>query len=463
MTNQKVLITHTSGSEEGVFYLGGTLAKKWTLQSGTIVTVKLGSRERLLKLVVEPKGSTLRLHPSAAGFFGLPSGIALGIRYQASSQTLQLGPVLAVLMRKITASEVRPFGNVTGFAQELTEAGKKLGVFVFFLSAEQLPGPSLTVQGWSYAGGSWRKGSFPYPDAVYNRITSRIIEKSPGVQNFFSTVKARTGKPVFNERYLNKAEVFEALRKEKLITAYLPQSIMLLNTAQVKGMLAKHAVVFLKPIMSSLGKGIIRISRTAKGYACLMATADGKVQHAGFSSQDALFAFLKKKMAGNRYLLQEGIDLIRVEGMTTDFRSLVQKGESGKWEITSIVARISAKHTFVSNLARGGKLMSTKDAIKGSTLPAPLHANAYEGLRQASIEIAEALERQVDGHFAELGIDLALDQRGRVRLIEINSKPSKDDNTPLGVDPNAAPPAGEVKIRPSVRRVLQYVRHMTQF
>ncbi|UUZ93293.1 YheC/YheD family protein [Paenibacillus sp. P25] len=70
------------------------------------------------------------------------------------------------------------------------------------------------------------------------------------------------------------------------------------------------------------------------------------------------------------------------------------------------------------------------------------------------MQIAKGIETQVPGHFAELGIDLALDTRGRVWLLEVNSKPSKDDNTPLQ--------AGK-KMRPSVKRLVQYARFAAKF
>ncbi|WP_438433557.1 YheC/YheD family endospore coat-associated protein [Gorillibacterium sp. sgz500922] len=467
MAKIKITVTHSpAGAEEDVLILGGIPAKKLGLVTGTAVTLRFGSAERRMRLRVEPKSNAFRLHPAVGAAMALPGGTPLCVRHQAAEHTLVLGPLLGVLLRKIGSNPERPFGSVTGFCRELTEAGKKLGTAVFFFAADRLPvGPSATISGWTYSKGGWHAASFPYPDAVYNRITSRVIENSPPVQQFFRTFKARTGGMLFNERYLDKAEVFQALKKETSVGVYLPESYLYRNPLMLKKMLGKHSVIFLKPILSSLGKGIIRVGRSPSGYVCHIAGANGAVNQATFAGQPALIKHLSARMAGRRYLIQEGIDLIKIDGNSADFRSLVQRGETGAWEVTSIVGRVSAGHTFVSNLARGGRLATVRETIGHSNLPPSLQEAAMARLRKASLDIAEALEKQIDAHFAELGIDLAVDTRGRVLLLEINSKPSKEDNTPLGAEEKNPPTAKEtpVKVRPSVKRVVQYVRYLGKF
>ncbi|WP_058301636.1 YheC/YheD family endospore coat-associated protein [Gorillibacterium timonense] len=464
MARTKVTITYIpSSGEDGILYLGEQHAKRWRLESGMIVLLRFGGAHKSLRLSVEPKSSCFRLHEATAGAWGLTSGTVLCLRYQAAGRILQLGPLLGVLLRRIGTKSEKPFGNVTGFCRELSEAGKKLGVMVYFISAERLAGTGESLSGWSYSAGGWKSGSFPYPDAIYNRINSRVIENSPMVQRFLRSYKAKPGRALFNERYLDKSEVFAALRNEKAAKPYLPESYLYQNPDMMKRMLGRHSVLFLKPILSSLGKGIIRVSKSGAGYVSQTASVNGKVVRARYPNQTALLKQLKTQMTGRRYLLQEGIELIEVEGLSTDFRALVQRDDTGQWEVTSIVARISAKNTFVSNLARGGKLAPMKDAITRSNLAGPHREAAIAGLRKAALDIAQSLEKQIDAHFAELGIDLAVDTRGRVRLLEINSKPSKEDNTPLGADEGSDSTSGEMKVRPSVKRVVQYVRYLGKF
>jgi glutathione synthase/RimK-type ligase-like ATP-grasp enzyme len=216
-------------------------------------------------------------------------------------------------------------------------------------------------------------------------------------------------------------------------------------------MCSKYATVFLKPVRGSLGKGIIRVSRSEQGgYQALYATAGGtRRQH--FPTLLKLFGSISGKMKTVRYQIQQGLQLIDVNGRPVDFRALVQKNENGDWAVTSIVARIAGTHHFVSNLARGGTLSTVREAIAKSNLPAAGDAPAR--LHRAALDIAKAIDANIPAHFGELGIDLALDTSSRVWLLEVNSKPSKNDNTPLQ----------DQKIRPSVRNMIRYARHLAEF
>ncbi|WJH34740.1 YheC/YheD family protein [Paenibacillus sp. CC-CFT747] len=191
-------------------------------------------------------------------------------------------------------------------------------------------------------------------------------------------------------------------------------------------------------------------------FTCHFASPSGPPREAAYPSFAKLISGLSGKLKSNKYLLQEGLDLITVKGSPVDFRALVQRNGDGQWSITSIVARIAGSQNFVSNLARGGRLSPVPEALAQSNLNGMLQKKVRAELSKGALEIAKGIETQIEAHFAELGIDLAADTRGRVLLLEINSKPSKEDNTPLA-------PSDEPKIRPSVRRVVQYARFLGQF
>jgi glutathione synthase/RimK-type ligase-like ATP-grasp enzyme len=218
-------------------------------------------------------------------------------------------------------------------------------------------------------------------------------------------------------------------------------------------MSSRHSTLFLKPITGSLGKGIIRIEKHPGGSYICQFTNPGGVRKKEFDSLPEVFTALSGKLKSQRYQLQQGVELITAEGRPVDFRALVQKGAQGVWTVTSVVARIASTQQFVSNIARGGSLGNVKDTLGKSSLNALQRVSVYGKLRKASLDIAASIEAQIPFHFAELGIDLAVDTQGKVWLLEVNSKPSKDDNTPLS----------EQKIRPSVKQIVQYARFLAKY
>lgn len=265
--------------------------------------------------------------------------------------------------------------------------------------------------------------------------------------------KARYGTEVFNEKYLNKTEVFEALRKDSSLHGYLPESYLFKNYQMLKSMASRHPVLFLKPITGSLGKGIIRIRREPGDvYTCHYTNLTG-VRKQTFPSLSAVFQAISGKLKTQRYQLQQGLDLITTDGRSIDFRSLVQRGAKGEWAITSIVGRIAGSQHFVSNLARGGSLTNVVGALAKTPFSSATRVSVTARLRKVSIDIAKGIEAQIPSHFGELGIDLAVDKMGKVWLLEVNSKPSKDDNTPLN---------NEKKIRPSVKQLVQYAKYLAK-
>jgi glutathione synthase/RimK-type ligase-like ATP-grasp enzyme len=433
--------------------LGDAYLRRWKIPVRTRLTIRFGA-SRWSALAISQSGLVgMRLNQSIAQRMGLTQGSQLCMQYKPSSRTLHLGPLIGVLVSRVNANRSdSPFGMMTKFCRELTEACRLYGGHVCFFTPNDLPPSSAsTLLAWSYQG-RWTKRAVPIPDVIYNRLTSRKLENLTHVQQFMNDVKSRYGAAVFNEKYLNKTEVFEALRQDAAMIPYLPESHLFKKFSLLKTMMNRHSSVFLKPITGSLGKGIIRMSKQGDRFVVQSTLLSGiRKQH--FASLEGAFPSIAGKLRQQKYQIQQGLRLMEVGGRPVDFRALVQKGRTGEWNVTSIVGRIAPVGSFVSNVARGGSLSSAKDAIAKSNLPAGTRTIALTRLRKVSIELARSLENRIDAHFGELGIDLAVDQRGKVWLLEVNSKPSKDDNTPLRSG----------NIRPSVRQLIEYCQHLAKF
>jgi hypothetical protein len=456
MATTKIVIQIQRGGaflEDQVIMLGASYFKKWKMVSNQVVTLQYGSLKQEVRVIPVVRLAGLRLPEAIADRLGLFAGVRLCIRYKASSHILQFGPLIAVMMSRVSTKDMeKPFAANTAFCKELTDACAKYGAFVYFYTPNGITPSPQVVNGWSYSD-QWHKKVFPAPDVVYNRLTSRKLENKPNVQKFMSDIKSRNGSVVFNEKYLNKTEVFEALKKEDGLKGYLPESYHFKNYLMLKSMLSRHPTVFLKPVTGSLGKGIIRISRLSdKNFQYSYNTLTG-ARNKIFSDLALLFSNISGILKQQSYQIQQGLKLIEIKGCPVDFRVLVQRNGVGEWSLTSSVARTAGQHNFVSNLARGGSLSRVQDVVGQSQLTSFNKTDLNNKLCSAALKIAKGIELQIPGHFAELGIDLAVDTNGKVWLIEVNSKPSKEDNTPLR----------ESKIRPSVTKVVLYSQFLAKY
>jgi glutathione synthase/RimK-type ligase-like ATP-grasp enzyme len=438
-------------ADERVIMLSEILVKKLKIPSETSVQLRFGAARHEVKITAIPQPGILRLNDSIAAKWGLYPGIPLYLQYKPSHRALYIGPLIGVMVSRVhLGSADNPFGPLTAFCREFEHACSVYGAAVFFFTPDELSAHADMLKGWQYTDG-WEKRTFPVPHVIYNRLTSRKLENKVNVQEFLRHAKTKHHTIVFNERYLNKTEVFDALRNENDLQIYLPESYLLKDFKMLKTMCGKYSNVFLKPITGSLGKGIIRIKRLGQSYICQF-TNPNDTRKQSFSSFAQLASALSGKLKRRHYQIQQGLSLISVEGRPVDFRALVQRNESGEWHITSIVARIAGNQHFVSNLARGGSLSTVKNALARSDSASGTGGAAK--LRRAAMMVAKGIETHIPGHFAELGVDLALDIHGQIWLIEVNSKPSKDNNAPI---------TGERKIRPSVKMLIQYCRFAAKF
>ncbi|WP_261302106.1 YheC/YheD family endospore coat-associated protein [Paenibacillus andongensis] len=458
MTRTKVGISIQGTSiylDDRTVVLSEAIAKKWKVPSNQTITMRFGSAKQDVKIVTASTSNSLRVNPALASKIGLLHGAQLNLHYRQNTSTLSIGPLIGVMISRVYAGSTdRPFGAITAFCKEMTDACNLFGAIVCFFPPDEMHANAQTLSAYSYSNGSWSKKTFPIPNVIYNRLTSRKFENKTNVQQFMNDVKTRFATDIFNEKYLDKTEVFEALRKNNSLHGYLPESYLFKNYQMLKTMAARHTVLFLKPITGSLGKGIIRIRKeSGEGYTCHYTNLAG-VRKQSFPSLTAVFQSLSGKLKTQRYQLQQGLDLITADGNPVDFRALVQRGAQGEWAITSIVARIAGTQHFVSNLARGGSLTTVAEALAKTPFSSAFRVSVIGRLRKASLEIAKGIEANIPNHFGELGIDLAVDKIGKVWLLEVNSKPSKDDNTPLN---------NERKIRPSVKQIVQYARYLAKF
>ncbi|WP_127585239.1 YheC/YheD family endospore coat-associated protein [Paenibacillus koleovorans] len=455
MAGTKIMIqVQSSGTLIGdhSIWLGERFLKQHKIQAHSSILLRFGSYRSYVTVIPVQHLEGMRMSESLAQKLGLHHNSHVGFSYKAGGRTLALGPLIGVMMTQVYSASDKPFGTNTTFCKELVDSCKALGGFVFFFTTGGIPANNQHLEGWSYSG-RWHKTTFPIPDVVYNRLTTRKLENKPSVQHFMREVKQRYGTEVFNEKYLNKTEVFDALRGDPSLGKYLPESHLFKNFAMLKTMSAKYPIVFLKPITGSLGKGIIRITRlNGQSITCHFTNLTGTTRQS-YPSLAAAFSAMASKLKQRSYQIQQGLQLIEISGRPVDFRALVQRGQAGEWVVTSTVARIAGSNHFVSNLARGGTLSKVREALAKTNLSAAMQKSVSANLRKAALDIAGGIEKQVKGHFGELGVDLAVDSNGKVWLLEVNSKPSKNDGTPLA----------DGSIRPSVKMTIQYARYLSGF
>ena len=399
------------------------------------LTIRFGGKTATAKVETDASGKTVMML-SADGYKHLKLPVPPArMRAFCRQGALELGPVIAVLT-ELTGSA--PSENIRPFCEELHNLLEKEGGYLFVEGLDSRAGTGCT-----FSDDRWKTREVPEPDIVYNRIHSRLAEKS---RQFEKKTAAYKEKRIdfFNAKYLTKMEVYECLYANRFLRPYLPETCRY-GPACLAEKLEASSVLYVKPENGSQGRGIIRIEKKEGRFLLDHNThKENSLPEVAENVEDTV-----KKMdqlTGNLpYILQQGIPLLSADGRQTDFRFLVWRtGTKNDWQIMSSLARTAADDAIVSNLSQGG--LPAK--------PAPLifhHFGKEKGRLALELmhELAEAAAITLcsagNGHFAEFGIDIGVDREGKPWVIEANVKPSK---AAFGVSHGG--------IRPSVKALYRY-------
>ncbi|KXG42810.1 YheC/YheD family endospore coat-associated protein [Tepidibacillus decaturensis] len=434
--------------KNNIIYVNPTLISQLNLPLQKPFSISFGNKKTEVMVRVSSNfGHLLRIPSSIATELLIPNGLQIHARYD-TAEGLKLGPILGILVQHIDSSHPQaPFGKLTTFCEEISMVSKSKGLLTYVFTMKDINKQTQSVTGWVLKDKHWLKHIFPIPNVVYNRISSRNIEKS--LKESITNLKQQYHLHFFNEHFLNKWQVYEIL-KPTPIHSMMPETRYYKGILTIKEMLVKYPILYLKPTNGALGRGIIRIEKQNNHlFIVQYSRSQGSITHT-FHSIGQMFKHLQPRLNTEPYLVQQGLPLIQIEKRPIDFRILTQKNKYGKWAITSMVARIASDQHFVSNLARGGtqsgvmKTIRLSDSVKDKKI-------SKQRFRTLALAIAQHLEESSTGNFAEFGIDLALDTNGNVWLLEVNSKPSKTEESQLN------------EPRPSVMQLLKYVLFVSGF
>jgi glutathione synthase/RimK-type ligase-like ATP-grasp enzyme len=216
----------------------------------------------------------------------------------------------------------------------------------------------------------------------------------------------------------SKWEKTNVLLHSAALREYIPTT-KLFSQENLLLMLTEYGMVYVKPVNGTFGKGVMRVEKlkpASKGYKYQLNTTIRT-----FPTFALLHQSLNKKINGRRYLVQQGIDLLRHNKRRFDIRVMVQRNDSNHWEATGIIGRLAHPAKVVTNYHNGGTPMSFERLM--STHQSPTQKMVYAiRLKQISLEIARELTQHYPG-IKELGIDIAVDQQMKPWILEVNTRP----------------------------------------
>ncbi|QPC45972.1 YheC/YheD family protein [Mangrovibacillus cuniculi] len=354
----------------------------------------------------------------------VPTCLSHELHVSIRNNEIVVEPVLMILTDSRVGSA--NFTSYESFYLEMLEYGNSIGAVTYILPLTDYH-LYKESKGFIHIGGEWKEEFVPLPTTVYNRVHNRKIDASQGMDLLRKDFQEKEI-AFFNHQYVSKWEVHKVLSTEPSFRAYLPKT----EYAQyecIYDFLHEKVSFFLKPAWGSLGKGIHYVEFN-QNLSHWLITDGNKVQR--YHSIQEACTYLDKLVAKSPHILQQKVSLVTYDDRPVDFRIHLIASTTSEFEVTSIIARVSAKNKIVSNLSQGGELGKSLNVLK-SLFDSEKAKTIYSLMKELSIEMASLLSYELDGSYREFGIDMGVDVNGKPWLIECNIKPSKQQDIATGI------------------------------
>ncbi len=325
---------------------------------------------------------------------------------------ITLGPVIGLMLgdatHRYTPMHMIKYSDRFGVYHQV-------GGLIYAFSPKLVNWENHTVYGLYYNNDTalWEYGNFPLPEVIYRRdfhsepvLIKRLIEY--------------TGGKLFNSYRFTKDELFNFIKQNGELRNYLPPTEYPLEYKRLRQFIDLHHKVILKPVHLSRGRGICVIEKTDSKYKVIDFRPRHPIIYELYNDDLFLNFFNIYPDLFDKYMIQKYIPLSRIGNSPFDIRVVMQKRADRKWGCAGIECRVS-NNGYLTNISRGGYALSLGEALQQAGI------KDNESLMEQINELCQKICLYLDTsgeHFAEFGIDIAVDNEQKLWLIEANVFPS---------------------------------------
>lgn len=338
--------------------------------------------------------------------------IPLSPRYEIrpDDNEILLGPYIGILTASKKVSLEKRVKHLSHYLYDYPSIGGAIAAF----SLEGIDSMKNTIEGYVFNPeiNEWEHGVYPCPAAVFKTI---LLSKT--WRNYFQTV---LGNRMFNSSVFSKLQMYKWLSSLPNLKNHLPETILYKELQDLQSFLELHQQIYIKPLFGSMGHGIFKVSKTGEDLNIAF-NEEGIRKEIAFSNVFDLNQFLKNRLKGKEYILQQALDMSSFGGTKVDFRIIMVKNQAGVWKDLAMVARYAQNESVVTNINQGGI------AERGEIILEKMFGFSPEEVFQWRKEILHITHEAAQSlelfgvNCGQLGIDVTIDIHGRIWIIEMNN------------------------------------------
>lgn len=328
------------------------------------------------------------------------------------------GPVFGILAGSGTHSFI---GSRLNF-RDIMQVGQSQGKFVYVLAPESVNEQKAIWRGYVRLGYQrWLEVPCPRPEAVYNRIPTRLHERQAAALAAKAQLQ-RAGIPMFNTNYFSKAVIYDIIRRSNM-GSHLPETSSQFSRAALNRLLRRNDAVYLKPTGGSIGHGMVLIRQTRLGYAVRI-LKNNKGSHFSAANFVQVWGIVNRHRVPGQYVMQAAKPLLTWQGRPCDFRVLLQKHRN-RWHLIGKGVRVAGPDSITTHVPNGGSIANAKDVLKEAFGDRSSEVNL--NLQNMTIQCAQVIDAHYNHALGEMSMDIGIDANGDLWFFEANAKPMKFD------------------------------------
>jgi UDP-N-acetylmuramoyl-tripeptide--D-alanyl-D-alanine ligase len=290
---------------------------------------------------------------------------------------------------------------------------KMMDASFYYFTPDGVDAERRVIRGYSLEKGVWTEGTFPFPDAIYDRACRR--GKLYGdVYQALADVPMTTDKPVGTG---DKLEVYRLIEEGVRFADHVIPSAQVTRRSQVWQWADRYGEVIVKPVRGLQGRNLFYVRKTENGY---VVTKDRGTEA---MSKEQLNAWLTEigvlRYRRYPYLVQPYIRSMTKAGNPFDIRAHLSKSAEGCWQIVRLYPRIGSASGVTSNLSTGGYITELQSLYELELGKKDFPAFKRK-LTAFAMGFAPHLQDRLDYDIHEMALDLGLDPKGKLWLFEAN-------------------------------------------
>lgn len=189
------------------------------------------------------------------------------------------------------------------------------------------------------------------------------------------------------------------------------------SAGALRDLLQSWRCVVVKPSQGEGGKRVFRVCSGLEGY---VGQSGGRIRRVGSFAQ--LLGALPAWAAQRPAIVQGFLPFLPFRGRPADIRTIVQRNETGAFEVTGEFVKSAPPGRFVTNVKQGGAVDGLQRYLRLAVDDAAERVRMRREVEEISAEIGDFLGRRYANSL--YGIDLGFDRDRRLWVIEVNTQPS---------------------------------------